>query len=535
MPEDAPTVAPSAACPTASRPSRAARQRGLPRWLCALAVAALQLGAFPATVPGEVASAAPATLAAPAADAWKDGASVTLFERVIALNRIEEPELDVAAAKRAFDALLGQARAALGSCTTPQERVSALNKVLLDNRQVSYLSNEYWRDASLVASLMRCKGNCLATSTLYALVGGALGLPIHLVVVPSHAFVRWDDGSVRINIETTNHGLRYDDERYLNVGGQATREDIAALHWGSSLDDNGLVSELLMVACGHLRGQNHIAEAIELARKAFALAPYRADVALAISQLQSDLDHDIPAEQRRMAEMLRQQLPPTLATTILLRLANQDSAVGNHAKELQELFAAYRIAPKTSERGVLTMLSICYRSLRDMHAAVCFQALAVASENPGSPELAGDLYNLAIMQKQDGHIDIALQTIERALEINPESWNLKVLKSGYLALSGQKERGLALFATIQPPRAEAEFYDCMHTWFLCVTKQEDAFFAQLKTTLDRANSLGIITWIDQDTDLDAYRHDPRFVALTEAYRKRVTGAAATTQPTGSAR
>jgi tetratricopeptide (TPR) repeat protein len=235
-----------------------------------------------------------------------------------------------------------------------------------------------------------------------------------------------------------------------------------------------------------------------------------------------------------MAAMLKRPLPPSLATSVLLRLASQDSAAGNHDKELRELFNAYRIAPKTSERDVLSMLSTCYRSLRDTHAAVCFQALAVASEAQGTLAQASDLYDMAIMQKDDGHIDQALNTIERALQINAESWNLRVLKAGYLAQSGQREEGMALFATIQPPRVDTEFYDCMHAWFLCVTKQEAAFFEQLKAALDRANSLWVITWIDQDTDLAAYRHDPRFVAITEAYRRRVVGASAAGSPPATA-
>ena len=60
--------------------------------------------------------------------------------------------------------------------------------MLLEERKVCYLSNLYWRDATLAASLLRNRGNCLSTSTLYMLAGEALNLPIHMVLVPRHAF-----------------------------------------------------------------------------------------------------------------------------------------------------------------------------------------------------------------------------------------------------------------------------------------------------------------------------------------------------------
>ncbi|MGD0091424.1 MAG: transglutaminase family protein [Planctomycetota bacterium] len=141
-------------------------------------------------------------------------AEASLLDRVLELNHIQEPELDAEAARREFAALLAQVKTALADAQTPRDKVAAVSKTLLANREVTYLSNLYWRDSTLAASLLRRKGNCLATSTLFVLVGEALGLPIRMVVVPRHAFARWDEGQTKINIETTQQGIEIPDSVY---------------------------------------------------------------------------------------------------------------------------------------------------------------------------------------------------------------------------------------------------------------------------------------------------------------------------------
>jgi len=58
------------------------------------------------------------------------------------------------------------------------------------------------------------EGYCLSLSILYLSIGERLGLPLHGVVVPGHFFVRYDDGRVRFNIETTSNGGSASDEHY---------------------------------------------------------------------------------------------------------------------------------------------------------------------------------------------------------------------------------------------------------------------------------------------------------------------------------
>jgi len=59
------------------------------------------------------------------------------------------------------------------------------------------------------------KGYCLSLSILYLSLGERLGLPLYGVVVPGHFFLRYDDGNVRFNIESTHNGATAPDEHYL--------------------------------------------------------------------------------------------------------------------------------------------------------------------------------------------------------------------------------------------------------------------------------------------------------------------------------
>src|SRR5713101_9023255 len=47
------------------------------------------------------------------------------------------------------------------------------------------------------------------------LLAERLNLPIYAVATPSHVFLRYDDGSTRINIETLQGGASVPDDQYI--------------------------------------------------------------------------------------------------------------------------------------------------------------------------------------------------------------------------------------------------------------------------------------------------------------------------------
>lgn len=449
-----------------------------------------------------------------------------LLERIMELNAVQEPELDRDALRAAFRRIVESARAATAKAATPRVKIAALNRVLLADRQVTYLSNKYWRDATLAATVLRHRGNCLSTSTLYVLVGQELGLPIRLVIVPGHAFVRWDDGAARINIETTAGGVEVPDEQYF-LTRPCTPRDREKLGWGKSKDADGFLCEILLTAARHRHGENRLDEAMALLNEAIALKADRLDIKLWRAQVRADMTADRLQFRREIAEMLRDDsAPPGVVTDALLLLADDCGATGDHEEERRMLVQAFASAPKYQEQQVLERLAFCHRSLKDFRGAVRYMELALAfTPDPRDPRRPSLLYNLAILQKNDSRLKDALMSIDEARRYNPEQWSLKILKAGYLVLAGHRDAGLSLFGGIkdEKPRGQDEFYNNMIAWFYAVSRQRAEFYRAFRYGLAQASSTRVLHWIDQDVDLDVYRHEPEFQALVAKHRARLLG------------
>jgi tetratricopeptide (TPR) repeat protein len=95
--------------------------------------------------------------------------------------------------------------------------VAVMNRYLFDElgfESISEASNP--DDLFLHSVLDRKRGYCLSLSILYLSIGERLGMSLYGVVVPGHFFVRYDDGRVRFNIETTSKGGNAPDEHYMN-------------------------------------------------------------------------------------------------------------------------------------------------------------------------------------------------------------------------------------------------------------------------------------------------------------------------------
>jgi len=448
---------------------------------------------------------------------------ISLLDQVLELNRVQEPELDLEVARKNFDRLATKVRKALVNAETPREKIDVLNSTLLAERRVSYLSNKYWRDSTLAASLVRNAGNCLSTSTLYVLIGQRLKLPLRMVLIPEHAYVRWDDGKNKINIETTRGGVEIAQKTYRRMS-KTVPEDDEVLGWGRSLTEAQFLAALHDVASEHRVAQNRLKEALELLGRAEELDPGRPDRAFKRIGLESDLTGERQTARRKLAGLLKQKdLPPTLVTSILLYMANSVSAEGHFKQERELLLEAFARAPRSAQDAVLQELAFCHRGMRDHRGAVRYMELALALRPKEGPAYATDLYNYAILLKNDNRMDEALDAIAQALKINPESWNLKLLQAGYHVIKGNRERGLELYAKIERPRGDVEFFSAMQAWFHAVSGQREKFYALFREALEGSRSVQILHWIDQDTDLDPYRNDPEFKQLVETHRKRLTG------------
>lgn len=95
--------------------------------------------------------------------------------------------------------------------------IGEINDYLFDELGFKAVQKADEADDLFLHSVMDSRrGYCLSLSILYLAMGERLGLPLYGVVVPGHFFVRYDDGRVRFNIETTSKGGTAPDEHYIN-------------------------------------------------------------------------------------------------------------------------------------------------------------------------------------------------------------------------------------------------------------------------------------------------------------------------------
>ncbi len=123
--------------------------------------------------------------------------------------------VDPAAVEREIDLLAEKVQSALRDRSDPRSVVSALNTFLFVEEGYTYDSVAGNPDNYLLDRVIaRRHGNCLGLSALYLLLAERLSLPLWGVYVPSHCFVRYEDGGVRINIETGEKGAERENDRY---------------------------------------------------------------------------------------------------------------------------------------------------------------------------------------------------------------------------------------------------------------------------------------------------------------------------------
>jgi tetratricopeptide (TPR) repeat protein len=94
--------------------------------------------------------------------------------------------------------------------------IPVINKYLFEDLGFKSISEANDPNSLFLHTVMDKKeGYCLSMSILYLSIGERLGLSLYGVVVPGHFFVRYDDGHVRFNIETTSKGGNAPDEHYI--------------------------------------------------------------------------------------------------------------------------------------------------------------------------------------------------------------------------------------------------------------------------------------------------------------------------------
>ena len=112
--------------------------------------------------------------------------------------------------------LAAELRSDQGWSSDPSSRVQALNRLVLQRLKIKQSQDLKNPDNLFLSQVLeRGQGYCVGIASLYLVLAERLDLPIFAVATPSHVFLRYDDGTTRINIETLQGAANVSDEQYI--------------------------------------------------------------------------------------------------------------------------------------------------------------------------------------------------------------------------------------------------------------------------------------------------------------------------------
>ena len=131
-----------------------------------------------------------------------------------------------------------------------------------------------------------------------------------------------------------------------------------------------------------------------------------------------------------------------------------------------------------------------------------------------NPPTASGLFSLAILQKNDHELNLALDTLRTAKSLAEGATKLTVqlVYAGYLIHAGQRDAGLKRFTELRPRLMPPEYYLANIAWFYAVADLKDQFYEAFERAL-KLRPTETIRWVDEEVDIDKYREDDQFRTL----------------------
>ncbi len=250
------------------------------------------------------------------------------------------------------------------------------------------------------------RGYCMNLSLLYLIVADRLDLPLHGVALPNHFFVRYDDGTLRSNIEATQGGQTFDDsfyrERFL---GDASSNPFFMKNLTKKQTLGAYFSNVGMVMFRNRRTD----DALFYMEQSVALNPEALDARNNLANIYSE-----QKKYDRAIEQYRQALktdPNNWQTYFNLGIALSE------AKREDEAIDAFRQAAQINpahapSRNVLARL---YMEKQKWYNALT-QLTALAELEPQNP---GHRLRIAHVYLQMGQAEVALQSLMETQRIFP--------------------------------------------------------------------------------------------------------------------
>ena len=170
-------------------------------------------------------------------------------------------------------------------------------------------------------------------------------------------------------------------------------------------------------------------------------------------------------------------------------------------------------APDALQPYILTSLSTAYRALHDFTNGRIVMEKAVAL----GPKSMSALFQLAIMQKNDGQIDSALKSLDEAESMAGSRLpDIELVIAGYLIHAGKRDEGIRRFNAIKDQLVPRERFTVNLAWYYAVADQKEDFYKELEFALDRSRQQ-TLWWIDQEVDIKKYSDEERFKKLLAKY------------------
>jgi hypothetical protein len=170
-------------------------------------------------------------------------------------------------------------------------------------------------------------GTCVSMPVLYTAVARRLGYPVRLVLAKAHLFCRWDDGTVRLNIEGSGVGMNsFPDEHYYTWPHPMTAPEVERGEYLRSLTPREELAQFL-AARGHCLDENgREAEAYVAYAHAYELAPKQPETMMFLRRaLRGAIDPEVLARQKGEA-----------GRALSLAQQNDYAWMMRHNQELQE-------------------------------------------------------------------------------------------------------------------------------------------------------------------------------------------------------
>jgi hypothetical protein len=194
--------------------------------------------------------------------------------------------------------------------------------------------------------------------------------------------------------------------------------------------------------------------------------------------------------------------------------ANTAQKAGNYSRQRDLLLGVVDRVPRTVKPYFQAQLADAYRSLHDFANA----RLAMQDAVDLAPT-AANLAGLAIMEKNDHRLDLALKSLDKAAELSQGQLrtDIELMTAGYLIHNGQRNEGLQRFAELEPRLQPRDHFITNIAWFNAVADRKAEFYQAFERALE-VNRQETLVWIVQEVDIDKYRNEERFKELVRRAR-----------------